>query len=71
MSKSKLKLGLQVSSSILSPIILCDFDSPAKFRDQKNLMKNFRKFPSLPDMVRGEETSTADTVDEETTLEVV
>lgn len=35
-------------------------------------MKNIRKFLSLPDMVREEEeTSTIDTTDEETTLEVV
>lgn len=51
MSKSKLKLGLQISSSILSFII--NFESTTKFMGRKrNLMKNFSKFLSIPDMVR-------------------
>lgn len=70
MPKSKLKLGLQSSSSILSLIIPCYFESTSKFRGKINLMKNFEKFLFLPDMVREEEaSSTADTRDEETTPE--
>ena len=66
MSKSKLKLGLQISSSILSFII--HFESTTKFtgRKKKKLMKNFTKFLSIPDMVREEEEKlTADTREEE------
>lgn len=72
MSKSKLKLGFQISSLILSPIILCYFDSTAIFRDKKHLMKNFKNFLFLPDMVREEEeTSIADTRDDGMILEDV
>ena len=72
MPKSKLKLGLQTSSSIRSLIIPCYFESTSKFRGKINLTINFKKFLFLPDMAREEEeTSTADTRDEETTPEDV
>lgn len=65
MSKSKLKLGLQISSSILYFII--HFESTTKFTGRKkNLMKNFTKFLSIPDMVREvEEKLTVDTREDE------
>ncbi len=52
-------------------MIPCSFESPTQSRGKRNRTQNFPKFLFLPDMVREEETSTAGTRAEETTLEGV